>query len=63
MKINEIQKIKTAFNIFLSIDIPLFLANIYIVASEAVLPETDIFWLKTQQANSNPLFRQVFTGG
>lgn len=37
--------------------------NIYIVASEAVLPETDIFWLKTQQANSNPLFRQVFTGG
>ena len=39
----------------------LFPRNIYIVASEAVLPETDIFWMKIQQAKSNPLFRQVFT--
>jgi hypothetical protein len=37
------------------------LPNIYIVASEAVLPEADISWLKDEQANSNLLFRQAFT--
>ena len=34
-----------------------FTYNIYIVASEAVLPEADISWLKDEQANSNLLFR------